>query len=176
MKGMITMRNTKFSNRVKATVMSLVIAATCVPVFSASAVSVADVTVSQKTANKSLSVGDAVTLYTADYATSGMKTISITIVPDFSGNFSFGLGVGTATSPYWYEWDGNNEEWVDTKGGTVEVEGTSVAVTAGKETTITIDVSSLDLSYNASSSQYPGKMEFRNYYGGDITISSVKYN
>ena len=115
---------------------------------------------------------------TADIAKSGIKSITLHITADYTGNFSYGFGIGIADSPYWMEWDGKS--WVDTKGGTVEVEGISVPVTAGKETTITIDTSKLDLKYaDAYNSKYDGTFQFRNYYsgtGGKITIDKIVAN
>ncbi|MBR1555058.1 MAG: DUF5620 domain-containing protein [Oscillospiraceae bacterium] len=116
--------------------------------------------------------------YTADIAASGIKSITISLTADYTGNFSYGFGIGIADSPYWMEWDG--ESWVDTKGGTISVEGISVPVTAGKEVTVTIDTSELDLKYaDAYNSKYDGTFEFRNYYsgkGGTITINKITAN
>ncbi|MBR0484397.1 MAG: DUF5620 domain-containing protein [Oscillospiraceae bacterium] len=116
--------------------------------------------------------------YTADIAASGIKTITISLTADYTGNFSYGFGIGIADSPYWMEWDG--ESWVDTKGGTVSVPGISVPVTAGKEVTVTIDTSELDLKYaDAYNSKYDGTFEFRNYYSGKdgtITINKITAN
>ncbi len=115
---------------------------------------------------------------TGDIAASGIKSLTFHITADYTGNFSYGFGIGTDASPYWYEWDGKT--WVDTKGGTVAVPGVSVPVTAGKETTVTIDTSKLSLKYNDPyNSEYDGTFEFRNYYsgtGGKITINKVVAN
>lgn len=118
--------------------------------------------------------------FTKNVAKSGMKTITFTLTANYTGNFSYGFGISTAAAPYWYEWDGKG--WVDTKGGTVSVPGISVPVTEGKEFTITIDTSSLDLKYaDEYDAQYDGTFEFRNYYSGEgtdgkITIKSVTAN
>ncbi|MBE6875271.1 MAG: hypothetical protein E7496_00835 [Ruminococcus sp.] len=116
--------------------------------------------------------------YTADIAASGIKTITVSLTADYTGNFSYGFGIGIADSPYWMEWDGSG--WVDTKGGTVSVEGISVPVTAGKEVTVTIDTSDLVLKYaDAYNSKYDGTFEFRNYYsgtGGTVTINKITAN
>ncbi len=99
-----------------------------------------------------------------------LDAITFTCVADYTGNFSYGFGIGITKDPYWKEWDGTAKKWV------AEAEGTSVAVTAGEEFTITIDTSSLDLKYDPASAQYPGEYEFRNYYsgtGGTVKIVSA---
>lgn len=101
--------------------------------------------------------------YTADVASSGIKNLTFTCVADYTGGFTYGFGIGTATAPdYW-----------------AEVAEEELKVTAGEEFTVTIDVSKLTLSYTPSSQQYPGKYEFRNYYspdGSGVKIVSVVAN
>lgn len=164
------------SNRMKAAavaaLMCLSAAATSIPVMTGS------MDVYAVSVGESLAVSDVYEGYTADLATSGAKNITLTLKADYTGNFSYGFGIGTTSDPYWYEWDG--KKWVDTKGGTVSVEGISVPVTAGQEFTIQIDTSTLDLSYNPKTDAYPGKFEFRNYYsgedGGKVTVVSAVAN
>ena len=169
------MATSTFTNRMKAAgiaaLMCLSVAATTVtlstPSIEANAISVGE----------ELAVKDVFNGFTADLASSGIKNITLTLKADYTGNFSYGFGIGTSASPYWYEWDG--KKWVDTKGGTVEVPGVEVAVTEGKEFTVVIDTSSLSLSYNPKTDQYPGKYEFRNYYsgkGGTGTVVSAVAN
>ncbi|MBR7038326.1 MAG: DUF5620 domain-containing protein [Oscillospiraceae bacterium] len=169
------MATSTFTNRMKAAgiaaLMCLSVAATTItlsaPTIEANAISVGE----------ELAVKDVFNGFTADLASSGVKNITLTLKADYTGNFSYGFGIGTSASPYWYEWDG--KKWVDTKGGTVEVPGVEVAVTEGKEFTVVIDTSSLDLSYNPKTDQYPGKYEFRNYYsgtGGTVTVVSAVAN
>ncbi len=101
---------------------------------------------------------------------SDLDAITFTLVADYTGNFNYGFGIGIAEDPWWMEWDGTKGKWVS------EAEGTDVAVTAGEEFTITIDVSSLKLKYDPATAQYPGEYEFRNYYsgtGGTVTILSA---
>ncbi|MDD6278782.1 MAG: DUF5620 domain-containing protein [Oscillospiraceae bacterium] len=163
-----------FSSKAKAVVLSLMLAATAVPMYSVSAVSLSNdaVSVSNKNAGDiTVTEGDDGKYigYTADIATSGIKTITFTCTADKTCNISYGFGIGVADSPYWYEWNG--KEWSE------DGAGTEVSVTEGKEFTITLDVSDLTLSYNPSTNQYPGKFEFRNYTKGvTITISSIKAN
>ncbi len=125
-----------------------------------------------------LAVDDTYQGFTADLAASGIKNITITVTPDFTGNFTYGFGIGTADDPYWYEWDGKG--WQDTEGGKIDVPGTDVPATAGKDVVIVIDTSKLSLSYNPSTDKYPGKFEFRNYYSGEedgsVTIKSIVAN
>jgi hypothetical protein len=122
-----------------------------------------------------LSADDTYTGYTANLATSGLKTITFAITANYTGNASLGFGIGIEKSPYWMELNGTTGSF-DTKGS-----GTSVAVKEGKTTYFTVDVSSLSLSYTAASSQYPGKFEFRAYYcgtdsDGAITVQSITAN
>ncbi|MCM1506517.1 MAG: DUF5620 domain-containing protein [Ruminococcus flavefaciens] len=179
------MKKRNMSARLKASLMSFVMAASCIPAtmvsVSAGAVNASpaiDITANKK-AGSGVAVGDTYTGYTADVATSGLKTIYVTFTPDFTGNFSCGFGIGVKESPYWLEYDAK-KGFIDSKGGTVDVNATEVACTAGTPVTLSFDVSKLDLSYNPSSDQYPGKFEFRNYYAGEtkgsITIDSVSDN
>ncbi len=106
---------------------------------------------------------------TVDIGTN-LDAITFTLVADYTGNFSYGFGIGITKDPYWKEWDGSKGKWVD------EAPGTDVAVVEGEEFTVTIDTSSLDLKYDPASSQYPGEYEFRNYYsgtGGKVEIISA---
>ena len=165
------------SNRVKAIAVAAVmcLSATAMTIPSTIKTNSIGVTASAAAINQKLAVDGSYKGMTADIASSGIKTVTISVTPDFTGNFSYGFGIGTAESPYWYEWDGKS--WVDTKGGTVDVPGTEVAVTAGQETTISIDVSSLNLKYKDQyDSQYDGTFEFRNYYGGSVTVNSITAN
>ena len=118
--------------------------------------------------------------YTADLATSGVKNITLTLKADYTGIFSYGFGIGIAEDAWWMEWNGTKKTWVDTKGGTVEVPGTSVPVKEGEEFTIQIDTSTLKLKYDPKTSQYPAEFQFRNYYSGEddgtITVVSVEAN
>lgn len=154
-----------------AALMCLSVAATTIPVMTGS-MDVYAVSVGEE-----LAVKDSYKGYTAELAKSGVKNITLTLKADYTGNFSYGFGIGTEDDPYWYEWDG--KKWVDTKGGKVEVEGVEVAVKKGEEFTIQIDTSTLDLSYNPKSDKYPGTYEFRNYYsgtGGTVTLVSSVAN
>ncbi|MBE6850194.1 MAG: hypothetical protein E7504_00415 [Ruminococcus sp.] len=106
---------------------------------------------------------------TVDIGTN-LDAITFTLVADYTGNFSYGFGIGITKDPYWKEWDGSKGKWV------AEAPGTDVAVVEGEEFTVTIDTSSLDLKYDPASSQYPGEYEFRNYYsgtGGKVEIISA---
>ena len=162
------MRNSYFERRVKAAALSFVMAASMtapavVPSFTAIADSVS--------VNTSLALKDVYTGYTAELGSSGVKTITFTCVADYTGGFTYGFGIGTAESPYWVEYDGT--KWAE------EGQGIELQVKEGEEFTITIDVSSLELSYNPKSDKYPGKYEFRNYYsgkGGSVKIVSAESN
>lgn len=130
--------------------------------------------------NEQLGLKDVFTGYWADYADSGIENIAITFTADYTGSVSFGMGIGVADDPYWYEWDSVTKKWVDTSDKTVTAEGTSAAVEEGKSYTVVFDTSKYELSYNAKDSKYPGKFEFRNYYvsetGGTITITNIEAN
>lgn len=165
------------SNRMKAIAVAtlMCLSATAMTVPSAIKTDSLSITASAAAVNQKLAVGDAYKGNTADIAASGVKTVTVSLTADFTGNLSYGFGISTAATPYWYEWDGKS--WVDTKGGTVEVPGIEIPVTAGQEVTVTIDTSSLDLKYKDEyDSQYDGTFEFRNYYGGNVTVNSITAN
>ncbi|MEE5992695.1 MAG: DUF5620 domain-containing protein [Oscillospiraceae bacterium] len=130
------------------------------------------------TTGEEVKEGDTFVGYWEDYAKSGIKNIAITFVANYTGSFSYGMGIGVEKSPYWYEADSSGK-WVDTSDGT-EVPGTSVAVEEGQEYTVVFDTSKYALSYNPKTDKYPGHFEFRNYYGGEngdsITITNIEAN
>lgn len=178
------MKRKNMSARLKASIMSFIMTASCVPAMAS--VSAGAVTASPSiniTANKkagsSIAVGAKYEGITADVATSGLKTINITFTPDFTGNFSCGFGIGIKDSPYWLEYDAE-KGFVDSKGGTVDIKATEIACKEGEPVTVGFDVSGLDLKYDPASSEYPGKFEFRNYYAGEskgsITIDKIEAN
>lgn len=187
------MKKRNFSRRVKASMMSLVMTASCVPAamvsVSAGAVNVSSPVISFNTnkkataeieeLGKSIGVGDKYIGYTADLDKSSLKTVNITFTPDFTGNFSCGFGIGIKDSPYWLEYDAV-KGFIDSKEGTVDVTATEVACKAGEPVTVGFDLSKLDLKYDAKDTQYPGKFEFRNYYAGEtkgsITVDKVEAN
>ncbi len=123
---------------------------------------------------KKLAEDDVYKGFTADIAESGIKTITFTVEADYTGNFSFGLGLSTDKSPeYWTEYDGKSFVAPD------EGKGTSVAVTKGEKVDITVDVSKVSLKYaDPYNSKYDGTFEFRNYYSGtgSVTLVSVEAN
>ena len=56
-----------------------------------------------------LAEDDVYTGFTADIAESGIKTLTFTVEADYTGNFSFGLGLSTDEAPeYWTEYDGKS--------------------------------------------------------------------
>lgn len=90
--------------------------------------------------------------YTAELASSGIKTITFTCRADYTGTFTYGFGIGTAVSP---------DYWAEVTEGEVEV-------TENEEFTVTIDVSKLTLSYDPVGTEWgASKYEFRNYYSGE---------
>lgn len=174
------MRKSSLSKRIQASVVSMVLAASAaVGTFSvtAGAAFTPDISVStEKTAVDTLTEGEKFLGYTADYASSGIKTITIAITPNYTGNFSYGFGFGVSAAPDWYELNGKTGEFVAGDGS-----GTSIPVKAGQTTNIVFDLSDYDLSYKPSSDKYPGKFEFRAYYcgeaaNGSISIDSIKVN
>ncbi len=179
------MKKRNFSTRLKASVMSFVMTASCVPAVmlsvpagAVSASPAVDITANKK-AGSGIGVGDKYEGFTADVATSGLKTINITFTPDFTGNFSCGFGIGTAKEPYWLEYDAK-KGFIDSKGGTVDITATQIACKEGEPVTIGFDLSKLDLKYDPKTDKYPGKFEFRNYYAGEskgsITIDKIEAN
>ena len=116
--------------------------------------------------------------YIADLAKSGVNSITLTLKPNYTGNFAWGMGIGIADSPYWMEYD-SKDGWIDSS-KVKKVNSSEVAVTKDKEFTITVDTSDLELSYNPSTTEYPGKFDFRAYYTGEdagtVTIVSAEAN
>ncbi len=148
------------SNRMKAAaiaaLMCLSVAGAAVPLmYNAPDVSAATVSV-----GKSMKANDTYKGKFSDFKSDKITEMVITVEAPYSGNMSFGLGVSTKDDPYWLEYDGKNEKWVDTEGGEIEVPGTEVKVTKGKETEIKIDLSKADVDPK-------GTFEFRNYYSAD---------
>lgn len=179
------MKRKNMSARLKASVMSFVMAASCVPAamvsVSAGAVNASpaiDITANKK-AGSGIAVGDKYEGFTADIASSGLKTINITFTPDFTGNFSCGFGIGIKDSPYWLEYDAE-KGFIDSKEGKVDITATQIACKEGEPVTVGFDVSKLDLKYDPKTSEYPGKFEFRNYYAGEtkgtITVDKIEAN
>ncbi len=184
LKGMIIMSKSKSYKRITASLLSFSMAAVSLTAasagFTVTAVTDSNAAVALAAASAdTLGAKDVYKGFTADVASSDMKTITFSFVPDYTGNFVCGLGIGTADSPYWYEYD-SEKGFVDSKGGTVEIKSTEIAVTKGETATLTFDLSKLKLSYNPSTDQYPGKFEFRCYYAGEdngtVTISSIEAN
>ncbi|MGN0576820.1 MAG: DUF5620 domain-containing protein, partial [Ruminococcus sp.] len=146
------MRKSAISKRIKASALSLVVAAS-LPAFSigsgVSAVSLAGVSISSV---KGLStVMEADSVYKGTFSSSGAKSITFTIDSEYGGSFSYGLGVSISESPYWTEH--NSKGTWDSKGS-----GFSVDLKKG-ENTITVDLSDLNIKPG-------GDFEFRCYYSG----------
>ncbi|MCR4644939.1 MAG: DUF5620 domain-containing protein [Oscillospiraceae bacterium] len=99
---------------------------------------------------------------TCALASSGIKTITFTCIPENSGSFVWGFGINLDKDPWW-------------KDG---FEGKVASVTAGEEFTVTVDVSKLSLGYNPVSSEWASEYEFRNYYcnGGTVKVVSAEAN
>ena len=112
-----------------------------------------------------------------DLVKSGAKSITFYIDSSVATSFSYGFGVSISSAPWWNELDASGK-FIDTKDGAVSAEGTETKLSAGLNK-VTIDLSSLSLSYSDSSSQYEEHFEFRNYYSdksANLTITDVKIN
>ena len=108
---------------------------------------------------ESLEVGDKYKGKLPDFK-GDVKEVIITVEAPYTGDFSYGLGISTLDDPYWMEMDGTTGDWLDTKEDGAEATGTSVKVTANKETQIKLDASKIGVKPGAS-------FEFRNYYSAD---------
>ena len=151
--------------KIRRVVSAAVCAAITATVAAFPAANVAAQTINQKIAEEEKYLG-----YTADYATSGLESLTFYVTSSTAGSFSYGFGIGTADKPYWIEMD--NGKLVTGEGS-----GTSVKLNANESTPITIDLSKFTLSYAPKSDQYPGKFEFRNYYSdGTITLDKIVAN
>ena len=146
------MRKSAISKRIKASALSLVVAAS-LPAFSigsgVSAVSLAGVSIS--TVKGLSTVMEADSVYKGTFSSSGAKSITFTINSEYGGSFSYGLGVSISEAPYWTEH--NSKGTWDSKGS-----GFSVDLKKG-ENTITVDLSDLNIKPG-------GDFEFRCYYSG----------
>lgn len=157
----------KFTGRVKASVLSLAIAATSVPAAMAAtpagAVTEANITADVlKTAAVTLAVDDS----TTGTIPAGATSITFTIESEYATSFSYGLGVSTSSSGYWSE---------HTKTGTWASKGSGYSVDLKVGTNkITVELPS-DVTTGTGS-----KYELRCYYCshwdnsvGDMVENSV---
>ncbi|MBQ8928623.1 MAG: DUF5620 domain-containing protein [Oscillospiraceae bacterium] len=88
---------------------------------------------------------------TCAIASSGIETITFTVLPDYTGSFSWGFGINTNDDPdYWAE----------------VAEGEVKSVEEDVPFEVTIDVSDINVQYNPVGSQWESHYEFRNYYSG----------
>ena len=160
-------------NRIKATVLSLTMAAAMVPVCSApvNAVSVPDS--ASITVSKGLSqTMDDTSVYKGTIPEDGADSVTFTLDTNYAGqSFSYGFGCSTAEKPYWLELD-KSGEWMEGGAGS-KVEGTACKLDKASST-ITIDLSEIDAKPG-------GTFEFRCYYSAhwdnskkDMVANTVK--
>ena len=161
---------TNLSRRIRATVVSLTMAAAMLPAYAApvNAVSIPGTPVISQ--NKGLSQTMKVdSVYEGTIPEDGAKSVTFTLDTSYSGqSFSYGFGCSTAESPYWLELD-KSGKWVDGS----KAEGTACKLDKASST-ITIDLSK-------AGAKPGGKFEFRCYYSahwdnskGDMVDNSVK--
>lgn len=103
------MRHISFYDRFKATALSLVITAAAVAPAAmnyTTGMITADAVVSDAATAATLGTitnKETYTGYIADLAASGVKTITLNCTADYTGNFSYGFGIGIKDDPYWME-------------------------------------------------------------------------
>ena len=180
------MKKSNMREKLTASLLSMAMAASAIPAytFTANAVSVPTVslTTEKKADLQTMDVGDVYSANIAQYASSGISSITFTVTADYDTSFSYGFGISvekSASAPkYWIEHNSKGEWEADPKNG-----GYSVSLKKGVPTDITIDVSELALTYEKES-----HYEFRNYYSAHwdnsakdmvdntVTLQSVKIN
>lgn len=144
------MKKSLFS-RVKASVVSMALAATAVPACLATPVVNAEINPdtdlsAPKTVGKSMSVDDSAS---GTLPEDGAKQITFTIETEYDQKFTYGLGISTNESPYWTEH--NSKGGWDSKGS-----GFEISLKKGTNT-ITVDLSDIDVKPG-------GEYQFRCYY------------
>ena len=180
------MKKSNMKEKLTASLLTMTMTASVIPAYmlTANAVSVPAVSVSsEKTADlMTMETGDKYSGKLAQYASTGMKSITFTVVADYDTSFSYGFGISveksTAAPKYWIEHNSDGEWEADPENG-----GYSVNIKKGVPLDITIDLSDLDVTYESTS-----KYEFRSYYSAHwdnskkdmvdnpITLKSVTVN
>ena len=160
------MKKSLFS-RVKASVVSMALAASAVPACLAASVVNATVNPDMKlsasrAAGKSMTVDDSVS---GNLPENGAKQITFTIETEYDQKFTYGLGISTSQSPYWTEHNAKGG-W-DSKGS-----GFEISLKKGTNT-VTVDLSDVDIKPG-------GEYQFRCYYSahydnsvGDMVENTV---
>lgn len=175
----------KVSSRVKAAVVCAAMLSTAIATPTLVTNIVTPSTMSaQAAALKTMKADDVYTTYIGDLVKKDAKTISFTITPNYTGNFSYGLGIGISEPPYWQEYDSKKgfTDSKDSKGNEISINSSQVAVKKGEPVTITFDVSKLSLRYEADQwNKTSSEIQFRAYYTGEgssdsVELTSVKAN
>ena len=144
------------SKRLKASALSIVMAAAVFPVYAAPVNAVSAPGKISVSTNKGLSKTMKVdSVYEGTIPEGGAKSVTFTLSTTYTGqSFSYGFGCSTEESPYWLELD-KSGKWME--GGTnSKVEGTACKLDKASST-ITIDLSK-------AGAKPGGKFEFRCYY------------
>ena len=167
------------SNRIKASVMSVAMAATVIPAYAVTmpataAVSPAAVSAAAKAASTEMDASASKKTAAGTFPAAGAKSITFTIESDYEGqSFSYGLGVEINESPYWTEHNATGG-WDD------DGEGYAIKLKKGSNT-VTVDLSDLDIKAG-------GRYEFRCYYSAhwdnstssmidnSVTLTGVTFN
>ena len=180
------MKKSNITEKITASLLSMTMVASAIPAYMLTADAVSVPAISSSTAKTaSLATMDVSDVYSgklAQYASSGIKSITFTVVADYDTSFSYGFGISVEKSTdapkYWIEHNSDGEWEASPENG-----GYAVKLEKGVPLDITIDLSDLDITYN-SDSHY----EFRNYYSAhwdnskkdmvdnSITLQSVKVN
>ena len=160
------------TNRVKASVLSLAIAASAIPFCTVPVNAASPSGFIPQAENVGLSQSMKVdSVYKGTFPTSGADSVTFKLSTSYSGqSFSYGFGCSTAESPYWLELD-KSGKWMEGGAGS-KVEGTACKL--DKSTSeITIDLKKAGIKPG-------GSFEFRCYYSahwdnskGDMVNNSV---
>ena len=138
------------SNRIKASVLSLAMAAAMVPMYSAPVNAVTTSGLSAVSENKGVSQTMKVdSVYEGTIPDDGADSVTFTLETSYSGqSYSYGFGCATKEDPYWLELD-KSGKWVDGS----KAEGTACKLDKATST-ITIDL-------KKAGAKPGGKFEFR---------------
>ena len=147
---------TNLSTKIKASVLSLAMAATVIPAYAYAPATAATLNPVAETSLKGLSKTMKVdSVYEGTFPEDGATSVTITLSTSYSGqSFSYGFGCSTAEDPYWLELD-KSGKWMEGGEGS-KVEGTACKLDKSTST-ITIDLPKEGVKPG-------GTFEFRCYY------------
>lgn len=176
--------NKRVSSRIKAAVVCAAMLSTAVATPAIASNFTSSTYMTASALSQTMKADSVFTGYIGDYVSSGAKTLTFTLTPNYTGNFSYGFGIGITESPYWKEYDSEKGfiNSKDSSGKEVSIKSSQTAVEEGKPVTITLDISKLSLRYKADEwNDNSSEFQFRAYYTGEgssnaMTLTDIKVN